>query len=123
MSFSSPQKLVGLVHVPVFLGALSSHLDASEDLALQGRTKPLDLSQPSFARCFLKLRERGKPELLAQLENLVRTKARDRQHFKNARRDFLAHFLKRGMGAGRVELFDDVRDRVAYAGYFAKTPM
>jgi hypothetical protein len=27
------------------------------------------------------------------------------------------------MGAGRVELFDDVRDRVAYAGYFAKTPL
>ena len=37
------------------------------------------------------------------------------QHVQNARRDFLAHFLKRGMRAGRVQLLDDVGDRVADA--------
>ena len=63
MPFSSPQKLVGLVHVPAALRLLS-HLDASEDLGLRGRAEPLDLLQLSFARCFLKLRERGKPEFL-----------------------------------------------------------
>ena len=34
--------------------------------------------------------------------------------------NFLAHFFERGMRAGRVQLLDDVRDRVADAGDFAK---
>src|SRR5438270_5921249 len=122
MLFSGSQKLVGLVHVPAAL-RLAPHLDAAQDLGLQRRAKPLDLLQPSLARRVLKLGERGKPQLLVQLKDLVRAEARNGQHFKNARRDFLAHFLKRGMSAGRVELLDDVRDRVAYARYFAEATL
>jgi hypothetical protein len=36
---------------------------------------------------------------------------------------FPCAFLKRGMSAGRVELLDDVRDRVAYARDFAEAAL
>ena len=42
------------------------------------------------------------------------------EHVKDARRDFLAHFFKRGVRAGRVQLLDDVCDGVADAGNLLK---
>ena len=122
MLFSSPQKLVGLVHMPAAL-RFAPQFKAAEDLRLQRRAKPLDPLQLSLARGLLKLFDGGQPELLVQLDNLFRAEAWYRQHFKYARRDFLAHFLKRGMSAGRMEFLDDVRDCFADAGNFAETPL
>ena len=42
-----------------------------------------DLLQPSFARSLLKLFERGKPQLLAQLKDLVRTQIRRESEYRS----------------------------------------
>jgi hypothetical protein len=59
-------------------------------------------------------------QLSVKLEDFVRPEARNGQHLKNARRDFLAHLFKRGVGPCRVELFNDVCDGIADPGDFAQ---
>lgn len=89
-----------------------------KDLGLKKGAETLSLPDAVVPGGRLEFGERGNAEIPVEPERLVGTKARQGQHFKNARRDFFAQFFQTWMSACAVELGDGVGDRIADAGNF-----
>jgi hypothetical protein len=87
-----------------------------QNLALQRRAKPLRLLDAIFLGGGFQFCQRRDAQILVEPEHFLRPEARHSQHLEHTRRDLLPKLLEARMGAGLVQLGDDVGDRLADAG-------
>ena len=90
-----------------------------EDLTLNGRPKTLDVFQPVLADGGFERVQIGEAELPVQNIDLFRLEPRNGEHVEHALRHLPAQLLQQGVGAGVVQLGDDVGDRLADPGKLA----
>ena len=92
---------------------------AFEDLTLHSGAQSLDALQPVLARGGFERGQVGDAEPLVENVDLLRFKTGDRQHVEDTLGDILEQLFQQRMGAGAVQLGDDVGDRLANTGQLA----
>jgi hypothetical protein len=89
------------------------HLDAPEDLGLEGGAKSLGRGEATASRRVLQIGGGSDPQFLVELAHPLAPQPGDAQHVEDAGRKVLPHRLQPGMVAGFVELGDHAGKGIA----------
>ena len=112
------QSRVGAMQMAALRSA--AHLDALENLGLEGSAKPLRGCEATAARGVLEISGGGDPQLLVELAHPLSPQSGYAQHVEDARRELFAHRLQSWMMARLMELGDHAGDGIADARDFGE---